>query len=199
MNILRGTLSPTRQRPMHHHKSAHRARGPGQVLRRLVRPTCSDDIQGDDHNNDEDDHDGVQRFVWSSQTIFKVVIMKIVVIIMMRVTRLSCQKLFKVMIKMMIMTMTMLKDLFVWSSQKIFKAQQRARESGSSAEEKKPWFTYLSFQSVHDPLQVAFPIWVKISHKWFELRIGLDCWSYIITVDMNHADGCGGNFENDLN
>ena len=152
----------------------------------------------------EDDHDDVQRFVWSSQTIFKVKIMKIIVMIMMRVTRLSCQKLLKVMIKMMIMimivrmtmmmfkdlfvwssqtifkvmitvmmrmTMMMLKDLFVWSSQKIFKAQQRARESGSSAEEKKPWFTYLSFQSVHDPLQVNFPIWVKISHKWFELRI----------------------------
>ena len=145
---------------MHQHKSAHRARGPGQVLRRLVRPTGSDDIQGDDHNNDEDDHDDVQRFVWSSQTIFKVIIIKILVTFMMRVTRLSCQKLFKVMIKMMIMTMIvrmtmmMLKGLFVWSSQKIFKAQQRARESGSSAEEKKPWFTYLSFQSVHDPLQV---------------------------------------------
>ena len=153
-------MSPTRQRHMHQHKSAHRARGPGQVLRRLVRPTCSDDIQGDDHNNDEDDHDDVQRFVWSSQTIFKVVIVKIVVIIMRRVTRLSCQKLFKVMIKMMIMTMmlrmtmTMFKDLFVKSIVKLFKAQQRARESGSSAEEKKPWFTYLSFQSVHDPLQV---------------------------------------------
>ena len=132
---------------MHQHKSAHRARGPGQVLRRLVRPTGSDDIQGgdhensgdnyeegdslvdiqgDDHNNDEDDHDDVQRFVWSSQTIFKVVIVKIVVIIMRRVTRLSCQKLFKVMIKMMIMTMivrttmTMFKGLFVKSSQKYY-------------------------------------------------------------------------------
>ena len=51
-NIQRGTLSPTRQRHMHQHKSAHRARGSGQVLRRLVRPTCSDDFQGGDHNND---------------------------------------------------------------------------------------------------------------------------------------------------
>ena len=38
-------------------------------------------------------------------------------------------------------------DLFVKRAQSIFKAQQ----SGS---DNKPWFTYLSFQSVHDPLQV---------------------------------------------
>ena len=42
---------------MHQLKSAHRSRGPGQVLRRLVRPTCSDDIQGDDHGNSGDDYD----------------------------------------------------------------------------------------------------------------------------------------------
>ena len=39
-------------------------------------------------------------------------------------------------------------DLFVKRAQSIFKAQQSGRES-------KPWFTYLSFQSVHDPLQVG--------------------------------------------
>ena len=47
-------MSPTRQRHMHQHKSAHRARGSGQVLRRLVRSTCSDDFQGEDHENSGD-------------------------------------------------------------------------------------------------------------------------------------------------
>ena len=63
--ILRVTLSPTRQRPMHQLKSAHRSRGPGQVLRRLVRPTCSDDIQGDNHENCGDNHDEGDSLVLS--------------------------------------------------------------------------------------------------------------------------------------
>ena len=50
---------------MHQHKSAHRARGPGQVLRRLVRPACSDDIQGDDHENSGDDYDEGDSLVLS--------------------------------------------------------------------------------------------------------------------------------------
>ena len=44
--------------------------------------------------------------------------MEIVVIIMMRVTRLSCQKLFKVMTMIVGMAMTMFKGLFVKYSQK---------------------------------------------------------------------------------
>ena len=58
-------MSPTRQRHMHQHKSAHRARGSGQVLRRLVRPTCSDDIQGDGHGNSGDNYDEGDSLVLS--------------------------------------------------------------------------------------------------------------------------------------
>ena len=50
---------------MPHHKSAHRARGPGQVLRRLVRSTCSDDIQGEDHENNGDNYDEGDSLVLS--------------------------------------------------------------------------------------------------------------------------------------
>ena len=41
-------------------------------------------------------------------------------------------------------------DLFVNRALSIFAEHKKMEESGSG----KPWFTYLSFQSVHDPLQV---------------------------------------------
>ena len=41
-------------------------------------------------------------------------------------------------------------DLFVNRAKAIFKEQKRIDKQGK----RKPWFTYLSFQSVHEPLQV---------------------------------------------
>ena len=41
-------------------------------------------------------------------------------------------------------------DLFVNRAVSIFKEHRKMEDEGQG----KPWFTYLSFQSVHDPLQV---------------------------------------------
>ena len=45
-------------------------------------------------------------------------------------------------------------DLFVNRAKEIFQDHKRKEAEGNS----KPWFTYLSFQAVHDPLQVTILI-----------------------------------------
>ena len=45
-------------------------------------------------------------------------------------------------------------DLFVNRATKIFEDQRKLESKGDS----KPWFVYLSFQSVHSPLQVNLSI-----------------------------------------
>jgi len=51
-------------------------------------------------------------------------------------------------------------DLFVNRAKAIFKEQKRIDKQGK----RKPWFTYLSFQSVHEPLQVPHSYKQNVCH-----------------------------------